>query len=149
MLGLFYYLALIYGYIMKNKNYRLALLVCAALLFISACGSDNKKGDSSNKAEKNDTTLVNEAEVTSTAIDPNEPVDVEATNALNSQLLASMREISEQQTERHQSSSKDELESLSEADRQALIDLTIEETAKPIEEDAEKVKKLFEEINAQ
>ena len=134
---------------MKNKNYRMALLACAALLFISACGSDNKKGDSSNKAEKNDTTLVNEAEVTSTAIDPNEPVDVEATNALNSQLLASMREISEQQTERHQSSSKDELESLSEADRQALIDLTIEETAKPIEEDAEQVKKLFEEINAQ
>ena len=127
----------------------MALLACAALLFISACGSDNKKGDSSNKVEQNDTTLVNEAEVTSTAIDPNEPVDVEATNALNSQLLASMREISEQQAERHQSSSKDELESLSEADRQALIDLTIEETAKPIEEDAEKVKKLFEEINAQ
>ena len=138
---------------MKNKNYRMALLACAALLFISACGSDNKQGDSSNRvetnAEKNDTTLVSEAEVTSTIIDPNEPVDVEATNALNSQLLASMREISEQQAERHQSSSKDELESLSEADRQALIDLTIEETAKPIEEDAEKVKKLFEEINAQ
>ena len=129
---------------MKIKNYKLILLTSIALLFISACGNDQQQSDDVNKA---DTLGANQSDASNIISD--EPVDVEATEALNTQLLASMREISDQQTEREQNSSKDELEALSEADRQALIDLTIEETAKPIEEDAEKVRKLFEEINAQ
>ena len=76
-----------------------------------------------------------------------EPVDEEGTEQLNQKLLESMREISAGETEKVESAGQDELEKLSEADRQSLIDLTIEESSKAIQEDADKVVELLEDIN--
>ena len=78
---------------------------------------------------------------------PPEPVDEEGTEQLNQKLLESMQEISVSESLKAESARKDELEKLSEADRQALIDLTIEESSKAIQEDADKVVELLEDIN--
>ena len=78
---------------------------------------------------------------------PPEPVDEEGTEQLNQKLLESMQEISASESLKAESAGKDELEKLSEADRQALIDLTIEESAKAVIDDAEEVRELLEDIN--
>lgn len=78
---------------------------------------------------------------------PAEPVDEEGTQKLNAKLLESMQEISDAQTEKAEGAGEKELERLSEADRQALIDLTIDESAEAVKEDADKVVDLIEELN--
>lgn len=76
-----------------------------------------------------------------------EPVDEKATEILNQKLLESMRVISANENRKAEDAGKDELEKLSEADRQALIDLTIEESAKAVVDDAQEVVELLEDIN--
>jgi len=78
---------------------------------------------------------------------PPEPVDEKGTEQLNQKLLESMREISVGETEKVENAGRGELEKLSEADRQALIDLTIDESSKAVKEDADKVVDLLEDIN--
>lgn len=78
---------------------------------------------------------------------PPEPVDEEGTEQLNQKLLESMRQISASETEKVENAGKDELEKLSEADRQALIDLTIEESSKAVGDDAQEVVEVLEDIN--
>lgn len=76
-----------------------------------------------------------------------EPVDIQGTENINDKLLNSMRDISNEQLSQVEEASKDEFAQLSEADRQALIDLTIDESAEAISEDADKVVDLLEDIN--
>jgi len=78
---------------------------------------------------------------------PPEAVDEEATEILNQKLLESIREISASETAKVEGAGKDELEKLSEADRQALIDLTMDESAEAVKEDADKVVELLEDLN--
>lgn len=65
----------------------------------------------------------------------------QATKNINQALLASTRALSADKNQLINSQNEEELTKLSEEDRQALIDLTIEESAKIIQEDAEKVLK--------
>jgi hypothetical protein len=76
-----------------------------------------------------------------------EPVDIQATEQINQKLLNSMRKISDQQLEQVEDAGKDALESLTESDRQALIDLTIDQSSKAVLEDGDKMIKLIEDIN--
>lgn len=76
-----------------------------------------------------------------------EPVDIEATEKINDKLLASLREISNDQRGQVEEAGKQELERLSEADRQALIGLTIDESADAVSDDANKMVELLEDIN--
>lgn len=78
---------------------------------------------------------------------PVEPVDVQATEKINDKLLNSMRKISDQQLDRVEDAGIDALESLAESDRQALIDLTIEESSEAVLEGGDKTLKLLEDIN--
>ena len=86
-------------------------------------------------------------EETKEVVEVPEPVDVKATEQLNAKLLESMQEISDQHIDDVEDAGKEALEQLSEADRQALIDLTIDESSKAVSEDAEKVVELLEDIN--
>ena len=86
-------------------------------------------------------------EETKEVVEVPEPVDVKATEQLNAKLLESMQEISDQHIDDVEDAGKETLEQLSEADRQALIDLTIDESSKAVSEDAEKVVELLEDIN--
>lgn len=76
-----------------------------------------------------------------------EPVDVHATQQINDKLLSTLRKISDEQSHQVEDAGKDSLEALSEADRQSLINLTIDESAKAISEDSEKVVELLGDIN--
>lgn len=84
---------------------------------------------------------------TSTETKPVELVDIEATEKINEKLLNSMRSISEQQLEQVEDAGKDALESLAESDRQALIDLTIDQSSEAVLEGGDKMIKLLEDIN--
>ena len=75
------------------------------------------------------------------------PADIQASQEINDKLLNSMRQISEKQQGQVEAAGKDALETLTEADRQALIDLTIDESAKTVSQDAEKMVELLQEIN--
>ncbi len=105
--------------ILKHRFIALTLLSS----IVTACG------DSSKEAEEQ------------------EPVDIEATEKINDKLLNSMLEISDGQIHHVEKIGKESLEELSEADRQSLIDLTIEESAEAISEDADKMVELLEDIN--
>ena len=65
-----------------------------------------------------------------------EPVDKPATQALNNKLLGTLLDISREQSVSEENSNKRALEQLSEADRQALIDMTIESSSKKVADDA-------------
>jgi uncharacterized lipoprotein YajG len=80
-------------------------------------------------------------------IEPQEPVAVQETEEINAKLLESLTQISNKQVQLVESAGKDALEQLSEGDRQALIDLTIDESAKAVSEDAEKMVELLQDIN--
>jgi len=107
---------------MKTKDLKF-LSVCGVLLIVAACN------DSSNKIQEP------------------EPVDIQATETINDKLLNSMRDISNQHENQIEETGKDALQQLSESDRQSLIDLTIDESSKPVEEDAKKMVDLLEDIN--
>ncbi|MFT6406838.1 MAG: hypothetical protein ACJAQ6_000248 [Arenicella sp.] len=76
-----------------------------------------------------------------------EPVDIHATELLNDKLLESMRGIRDEQLDQVESAGKNALQELSEADRQSLIDLTIDESAEAVSEDAGKMIELLEDVN--
>ena len=76
-----------------------------------------------------------------------EPVDIQGTESINEKLIGSMNEISAKQLDQAEDVNKNTLQQLSETDRQSLIDLTIDESAEAISEDAEKMVDLLEDIN--
>lgn len=76
-----------------------------------------------------------------------EPVDVVGTEALNAKLVGALKDISREQTSVHDGNNKKVLEQLSEADRQSLIDLTIDSSSKKVVDDANKVLKNSEPQN--
>ena len=119
---LFCFIKLVYRQYMKTKDLKIVSTI-ALMLMVSAC---------------NDTPSANK--------EP-EPVDEQATQVINDKLLDSMQDISNQHSDQIEDTGKNALRELSESDRQSLIDLTIDESSKPVADDAEKMIDLLEDIN--
>lgn len=127
------------------KYFNLSFKVSAALvlsLLLSACDEKPANIDPNSEVATTSNTKAAQAETENEAFREStveEEIDVAGTEALNAKLLSTLEGISRQQTATHEDSSKASLEQLSEADRQALIDITIESSSKKVGEDARKV----------
>lgn len=104
-----------------NKN---ALILILIVVLASACSEQKEQEKGSQNAKE--------------SIEQ-EPEDAQLTEALSQKLLNTSKTIGLKQESTQEAFNKDNMKKLSEEDRQALIDLTIEQGAKNIKEDADRV----------
>lgn len=102
-----------------TMNHKPTLLILI-LLLVAACSDQNEKDDSLEYSDQKN-------------IDQ-ELGDEQLTQELNQKLMNATKVIGLNQESNNKVRNKNELEKLSEEDRQALIDLTIQESAKDIED---------------
>lgn len=135
---------------MTYLNLKLSLLLSFGLL-LTACNDKQSEAE-----RKQDSTGENVA-LPVVVSEPNdeapqapvaeEPTDQTGTQVLNGKLLGVLEGISREQTMIQEDSSQKSLEELSEADRRALIDMTIESSSKKVGEDANELLENLEPID--
>jgi len=110
-----------------------ALLALSTLLIGCSDKADPEPNGTDLSSNKEAISVSEEASVIA------EPVDERATQAINEKLIGALEGISREQTASEENIGKEALEQLSESDRQALIDMTIESSSRKVSEDADQV----------
>lgn len=133
----------------RSLGWAFMLMVISIIL---GCSADQQS--QSGQSDKNDNPQadsVAESESNSALPDAvlerqDEPADSESVKRIEESLLSSMSRITESQDEKNQQSNVDDLETLSEEERQALIDTTIEQSSQLTEQEARALSESLEEL---